>query len=48
MEVPVTEDGKVTKVIKRDGTGALPSLHASCLGEFLQEALCAYLIAIAC
>lgn len=28
----VTEDGKVMKVVLREGSGSLPPLHARCLG----------------
>jgi hypothetical protein len=30
--IDVTEDGKVRKVVVREGSGGVPPLHAQCLG----------------
>lgn len=31
--INVTEDGKVRKVVVREGSGGVPPLHAQCLGR---------------
>lgn len=37
--IALTTDGKITKKIIREGHGALPSRHATCIGKKIHVAL---------